>query len=149
VSDRRVVLVVDDDPSVLLLCRVNLELDGFRVLEAADGATALELARAHHPDVVLLDLMLPDVDGWQVLRDLKDDPQLTEVPVVILTARTDDQDKVRSLTSGAAEYVTKPFSPFALAHVIEDVLASDPEEVARRRQAILDQLALLRDEPLT
>lgn len=148
-SERRLVLVVDDDPSVLLLCRVNLELDGFRVLEAADGATALELARAQHPDVVLLDLMLPDVDGWQVLRALKDDPQLTEVPVVILTARTDDQDKVRSLTNGAAEYVTKPFSPFALAHVIEDVLASDPEEVARRRQAILDQLALIRDEPTT
>jgi DNA-binding response OmpR family regulator len=149
VSERRLVLVVDDDPSVLLLCRVNLELDGFRVLEAADGATALELARAQPPDVVLLDLMLPDVDGWQVLRALKDDPQLTEVPVVILTARTDDQDKVRSLTSGAAEYMTKPFSPFALAHVIEDVLASDPEEVARRRQAILDQLALIRDEPTT
>jgi DNA-binding response OmpR family regulator len=149
VSERRLVLVVDDDPSVLLLCRVNLELDGFRVLEAADGATALELARAQPPDVVLLDLMLPDVDGWQVLRALKDDPQLTAVPVVILTARTDDQDKVRSLTSGAAEYMTKPFSPFALAHVIEDVLASDPEEVARRRQAILDQLALIRDEPTT
>lgn len=148
-SERRLVLVVDDDPSVLLLSRVNLELDGFRVLEAADGATALELARAQPPDIVLLDLMLPDVDGWQVLRALKDDPQLTEVPVVILTARTDDQDKVRSLTSGAAEYMTKPFSPFALAHVIEDVLASDPEEVARRRQAILDQLALIRDEPTT
>lgn len=148
-SERRLVLVVDDDPSILLLCRVNLELDGFRVLEAADGATALELAREHRPDIVLLDLMLPDIDGFQVLRELKEDPQRRDLPVVILTARTDDQDKVRSLTDGAAEYITKPLSPFALAHVIEDVLASDPEEVERRRQAILDQLALLRDEPPT
>jgi two-component system, OmpR family, phosphate regulon response regulator PhoB len=145
--DRQLVLVVDDDPSILLLCRVNLELDGFRVLEAADGETALALAREHQPDIVLLDLVLPDLDGWQVLRVLKDDPRLAEVPVVILTARTDDQDRIRSLTTGAAEYVTKPFSPFALAQVIQDVLASDPEEVERRRQMILDQLALLRDEP--
>jgi two-component system, OmpR family, phosphate regulon response regulator PhoB len=145
-TERHLVLVVDDDPSVLLLCRVNLELDGFRVLEAADGQTALTLARDHHPDIVLLDLMLPDLDGWDVLRAMKDDPELAEVPVVILTARTDDQDKVRTVTTGAAEYITKPFSPFALAHVIQDVLASDPEEVERRRQAILDQLALLRDE---
>lgn len=146
-SVRRLVLVVDDDPSILLLCRVNLELDGFRVLEADDGATALQLAREHQPDIVLLDLMLPDIDGFRVLRELKGDPERRDIPVVILTARTDDQDKVRSLTDGAAEYITKPLSPFALAHVIEDVLASDPEEVERRRQAILDQLALLRDEP--
>jgi two-component system, OmpR family, phosphate regulon response regulator PhoB len=145
-SDRQLVLVVDDDPSVLLLCRVNLELDGYAVVEAADGQTALAMAREHGPDLIILDLVLPDIDGVQVLRELKDDPALAEVPVVILTARTDDHDKVRSLTTGAAEYVTKPFSPFALAHVVQDVLASDPEEVERRRQAILDQLALILDD---
>jgi DNA-binding response OmpR family regulator len=145
-SDRQLVLVVDDDPSVLLLCRVNLELDGYAVIEAADGQTALAMARDHGPDLIILDLVLPDIDGVQVMRELKGDPALAEIPVVILTARTDDHDKVRSLTTGAAEYVTKPFSPFALAHVVQDVLASDPEEVERRRQAILDQLALILDE---
>jgi CheY-like chemotaxis protein len=145
VSERRRILVVDDEPDVLLLCRVNLEFEGYEVVEAADGEAALERLRERRVDAVLLDVMMPRMDGWQVLEAIKADEDLAEVPVVMLTAKVQDQDQIRGWSQGAAEYITKPFSPLALSQVLQDVLATDPEEEQRRRQMILDKLHLLRN----
>jgi len=139
------VLVVDDEPDVLLLCRVNLEFEGYRVTEAADGEEALEQMRSDRPDIVLLDVMMPKLDGWEVLRTAKADEELRDIPIVMLTARVQDQDQIRGWSEGAADYITKPFSPLALSQVLQDVLATGPEEEERRRQMILEKLQMLRD----
>ncbi len=144
-SDGQKVLVVDDEPDVLLLCRVNLEFEGYNVVEASDGEMAMEVVRAERPDVVLLDVMMPKMDGWQVLAAIKADPDLKDTPVVMLTAKVQDQDQIRGWSSGAAEYITKPFSPLALSQVIQDVLSNDPEEEERRRRMILEKLQLLQN----
>jgi CheY-like chemotaxis protein len=145
VSERRRILVVDDEPDVLLLCRVNLEFEGYEVVEAADGETAMERLREQRVDAVLLDVMMPRMDGWQVLETIKADGDLADIPVVMLTAKVQDQDQIRGWSQGAAEYITKPFSPLALSQVLQDVLATDPEEEQRRRRMILDKLHLLRN----
>jgi CheY-like chemotaxis protein len=144
-TERRTVLVVDDEPDVLLLCRVNLEFEGHEVIEAADGEQAMAQVRAHRPDVVLLDVMMPKMDGWQVLSAIKADETLADIPVVMLTAKVQDQDQIRGWSQGAADYITKPFSPLALSQVLQDVLETDPEEEARRRTMILEKLQLLRN----
>ena len=142
---RRTVLVVDDEPDVLLLCRVNLEFEGYRVIEAADGESALAALADEVPDVVLLDVMMPKLDGWSVLERIKADPRTAEVPVVMLTAKVQDHDQIRGWSSGAAEYITKPFSPLSLSQVVQDVLDTDPEEEERRRQLVLEKLQLMRE----
>ena len=134
------VLVVEDEPDVLLLCRVNLEFEGFEVVEASQGADALALARAHRPDVILLDVMMPRMGGWEVLRELKQDADLAAVPVVMLAARVQDADQIRAWEEGAVDYLTKPFSPLALSQVLQDVLATSPQEHERRRRRILAHL---------
>jgi CheY-like chemotaxis protein len=145
VNERRRVLVVDDEPDVLLLCRVNLEFEGYEVVEAADGEQAMQQLRERGFDVVLLDVMMPKMDGWQVLEAVKADEDLKEIPVVMLTAKVQDQDQIRGWSQGAADYITKPFSPLALSQVLQDVLATDPEEEERRRQMILEKLQLLQN----
>ena len=137
------VLVVDDDPDVLLLCRVNLEFEGYEVIEAANGQEGLRRLREGRPDVVLLDVMMPGKDGWQVLEEIKDDEDLAHVPVVMLTAKVQDQDQFRGWSQGAAEHITKPFSPLSLSQVLSDVLATDPDEEERRRALVLEKLPLL------
>jgi DNA-binding response OmpR family regulator len=145
VSEGRKVLVVDDEPDVLLLCRVNLEFEGYEVIEAADGEAAMEQLREQQPDVVLLDVMMPKMDGWQVLQTIKADEELSSIPVVMLTAKVQDQDQIRGWSEGAADYITKPFSPLALSQVVQDVLATDTEDEERRRQMILEKLQLLQN----
>ena len=139
------VLVVDDEPDVLLLCRVNLEFEGYEVLEAADGEEGLRLLREEKPDVVLLDVMMPRKDGWQVLEEVKADNDLKDIPIVMLTAKVQDQDQIRGWSHGAAEYITKPFSPLSLSQVLQDVLATDPQEEERRRALVLEKLQLLQN----
>ena len=116
------VLVVDDDAPIRLLCRVNLEAEGMEVLEAADGADGLEQARTAQPDVVLLDVMLPKLDGWRVAEALLDDPATDEIPIVFLTARAELRDQARGLEIGGIEYITKPFNPVELADLIRELL---------------------------
>lgn len=139
------VLVVDDEADVLLLCRVNLEFEGYEVIEAHDGEEAMEKVHAERPDIVLLDVMMPKMDGWQVLAALKADPETADVPVVMLTAKVQDQDQIRGWSGGAADYITKPFSPLALSQVLENVLQNDPEDEERRRRMILEKLQLLQN----
>lgn len=144
--DRRHVLVVDDEPDVLLLCRVNLEFEGYDVTEASDGVEAMERVRERRPDIILLDVMMPRMDGWQVLKALKDDPEFSDVPVVMLTAKVQDQDQIRGWSSGAAEYITKPFSPLSLSQVLDDVLEHGRAEEERRRTLVLEKLQLMHEE---
>ena len=116
------VLVVDDEEGIRILCRVNLELGGFEVLEASDGVEALEKARAERPDLVFLDLMMPRMDGWQVLDELKNDASTDGIPVVILTARTSEEDQMRGWDEGILEYLAKPFNPQRLVEWAEQAL---------------------------
>jgi putative two-component system response regulator len=124
---RRRVLVVDDEPAMRMLCRINLSASGLEVLEAADGEEALRLAAAEPPDLVLLDVMMPGLSGWDVAAALAADPQTRDVPVVFLTARADPADRARGRELGAVGYVTKPFDPIAIAGRIERTL----ERIAR------------------
>ena len=121
------VLVIDDEAPIRLLCRVNLEAEGMQVLEAADGPTGLECAREALPDVILLDVMMPGLDGWQVAEELLDDESTSGIPIVFLTARAELRDRARGLDVGGIDYVTKPFNPIELASLVRDLL----ERVAR------------------
>ena len=123
----RRVLVVDDERAIRLLCRVNLSASGMDVLEAENGLTALELARRERPDLVLLDVMMPDVDGWTVARELADDERTREIPIVFLTARADSADKRMGQQLGGVGYVVKPFDPVTIGAFVERVI----ERVAR------------------
>jgi CheY-like chemotaxis protein len=116
------VLLVDDEPAIRTICRVNLEGDGIAVVEAQDGAEALEQVRAEQPSLVLLDVMMPEVDGWKVASELAADEELREIPVVFLSARAADEDRQRAQQLGAVGYVVKPFDPLRLAGTVRDVL---------------------------
>ena len=116
------VLVIDDEEPIRLLCRVNLEAEGMTVLEASDGAGGLELARAASPDVILLDVMMPGLDGWSVAEELLDDPITEDIPIVFLTARAEVRDRARGLDLGGVDYVTKPFNPLELAPLVQALL---------------------------
>jgi two-component system, OmpR family, alkaline phosphatase synthesis response regulator PhoP len=108
------ILVVEDEPDILELIRYNLEKEGYTVDGVMSGEAALERAEQRVPRLIVLDLMLPGVDGWEVCRTLKNDPRFRTVPVMMLTARTEDSDVVAGLEVGADDYVTKPFNPKVL-----------------------------------
>src|SRR5678815_3447808 len=116
------VLVVDDEAPIRLLCRVNLEAEKMEVLEAGDGPTGLEMARKEHPDVILLDVMMPGLDGWRVAEELLEDPATSSIPIVFLTARAELRDRARGIDLGGVDYITKPFNPTELAAVVEHLL---------------------------
>jgi DNA-binding response OmpR family regulator len=117
------VLVIDDEAPIRLLCKVNLEAEGMDVLEAADGTTGLDLSRRSTPDVVLLDVMMPGLDGWQVAEQLLQDDRTKEIPIIFLTARAEFRDRARGLDIGGIDYVTKPFNPLELAPLVRELLA--------------------------
>ena len=127
------VLVVDDQSDIRMMCRVNLALEGYDVVEAADGESGLLAVRASRPDVVLLDVMMPGIDGWEVLETLKNDKITRDIPVVMLTARVQREDEIRGWTSGASDYVSKPFNPSVLIDVVRRILAGEDSEERRRR----------------
>jgi DNA-binding response OmpR family regulator len=116
------VLVIDDEAPIRLLCRVNLEAEGMSVLEASDGPSGLDLARQETPDVVLLDVMMPGLDGWRVAEHLLEDDRTNEIPIIFLTARAEFRDRARGLDIGGVDYVTKPFNPLELAPLVRDLL---------------------------
>lgn len=116
------VLLVDDERSIRTICRVNLEGDGFSVAEAADGSEALEQVRQSRPSLVLLDVMMPGVDGWSVAEQLASDDETRDIPVVFLSARAAHEDRVHAQELGAVGYVVKPFDPLQLAETVREVL---------------------------
>jgi len=120
----RTLLIVDDEDGVRTLVRMTLDSARYEIIEAADGRRALELAREHRPDLVLLDVMLPDMSGLEVCRQLKSQPELGSTTVIMLTARAQSSDVGDAEEAGANGYFTKPFSPLALTRKVEDVLGA-------------------------
>ena len=118
-SPRRRILVVDDEPRMIHVIRMNLEHDGFEVYEAPSGSKALEQLRDLMPNLVLLDIMMPDLDGFETLRLIR---EISTVPVIMLTAKGEEDDRVRGLELGADDYITKPFSPRELVSRVRAVL---------------------------
>lgn len=135
------VLVIDDEPDVLLLCRVNLEIAGHEVLEAPNGELGLELALSSEPDVIVLDVMLPAKDGLEVLGELLSDRRTQGTPVILLTAKAQAEDRLAGWQAGCTEYVTKPFSPVALAQIVDRVAEMPVAERNARRDRELERLA--------
>jgi two-component system KDP operon response regulator KdpE len=137
----KLILVVDDESRMVRFVRMNLELEGFRVSEAGSGIDALEKVRDELPDLVLLDVMMPEMDGFETLQRLR---EISTVPVIMLTVKGEESDRIRGLELGADDYVTKPFSPRELASRIRAVLrrAEMPSPVAKSIVEIDDHLQI-------
>jgi DNA-binding response OmpR family regulator len=117
------VLVVDDDPVILKLLEVNFEMEGFQVVRAADGAEGLERAREVHPDIVILDVMMPRMTGYEVAKALREDEGTAHIPIIFVTARAQSSDVERGMELGVDDYVTKPFDPLDLIARVNTLLA--------------------------
>ena len=142
------VLVIDDEAPIRLLCRVNLEAEGMSVLEAADGPSGLDAAREQTPDVILLDVMMPGLDGWRVAEELLDDTRTENIPIIFLTARAELRDRARGIDLGGVDYVTKPFNPVELAPLVRGLLdrvGRGERDVLRREKLVELRLALERE----
>ena len=128
------VLVVDDEPDIVLFAQVNLELNGHTVSSASDGEEALAAVARERPDAMVLDVMMPHLDGWGVLEQLKahSDPDIRTIPVVMLTALDTDHDQARGGIEGAVRYLTKPLAPDDLVRAVEEVLEGPPEPEQRK-----------------
>jgi DNA-binding response OmpR family regulator len=135
-------LVIDDEAPIRLLCRVNLEAEGMRVLEAADGRTGIELAQSEQPNAILLDVMMPGMDGWGVAEQLLQDERTAQIPIIFLTARADLRDRARGMDVGGLEYITKPFNPVELATLVQEVVTA--VERGEREQLRTERIARLR-----
>jgi len=137
----RLVLVVDDEPRMIRFIRMNLELEGYHVVEAGNGIEALDQVRKHMPDLVIMDIMMPKMDGFETLRLLR---EISTVPVILLTVKGEEEDRIRGLELGADDYVTKPFSPRELISRVNAVLrrADWPSPAPRTILAIDDRLSV-------
>ena len=135
------VLVVDDEPRMIRFIRMNLELENYQVVEASNGLEALERVRDQIPDLVILDVMMPELDGFETLAMLR---EISTVPVIMLTVKADEEDKVRGLELGADDYVTKPFSPRELSSRVNSVLrrAAMPTPTPKTELIIDDHLTI-------
>ncbi len=122
------VLICDDEPHILESLRFIVESEGFEVVLACDGAEGLDVARAELPQLALLDITMPEMDGYAVCRGIRDHPGTKNTYVIMLTARSQDEDRDRALSAGADEYITKPFSPARLKRVLRRVLGADGKE---------------------
>jgi CheY-like chemotaxis protein len=121
-NGRSLVLIADDDADILLLVKAVLERSGHEVVAASDGAEALAIVRARKPDLAVLDIAMPEVDGLEVLRRLRADPTTSELPVMLLSARAQEADVKRGFASGASAYLKKPFSPRELSEHVAELL---------------------------
>jgi len=150
------ILVVDDDKKIVRLVRSYLEQAGFQVLTAFDGETALHAIRRDRPDLVVLDLMLPDRDGWDIIRLVRGEPALAGLPVIMLTARIEDTDKIIGLELGADDYITKPFNPREVVARVRTVLRRaggnlSPPKIFQHQGLMLDldrHIVKLHDTPI-
>ncbi len=136
------VLIVDDEPDIRMLCRIYFELEGYDVVEAVDGVQGLEKAKNSRPDAILLDVMMPKMNGWEVLAALKADEATAAIPVVMMTALRSDADRLRGWEGGVLEYVSKPFDPLELGDAVVKVIdMARPSREADRRRWVLEQLS--------
>jgi CheY-like chemotaxis protein len=119
---RHKILITDDDPVIIELLQVNLEFEGYDVITAADGLEAVEKSGRELPDLVILDIMMPRMDGWTARAEMLNDPRTAEIPVIFLSARAQQADLRKGYEAGVAAYVTKPFEPVELLDLIEQIL---------------------------
>ena len=136
------ILVVDDEPDALELIKFNLKAAGYDVVTAADGDEALKKARALLPALIVLDVMLPEVDGLEVCKILRRDPRVSATPIIMLTAKAAEIDRVLGLELGADDYVTKPFSPRELVLRVKRLLRTDPGAPVKQDEIVLKELRL-------
>lgn len=139
------ILVVEDEQPIRKLIDLNLRLENHEVITAADGLEALQQVEEDRPDLVILDIMLPGLDGWEVLKHMRQSPHLQDIPVVVLTALVQDADIIQGWQLGADEYITKPFSPVALVKTVQMVMNRTPEERRARREREVVRAQLLRN----
>ena len=137
------ILVVDDDPDIRTLLRLTLESFGYSVREASDGVEALEFLAERVPDAMVLDVMMPRVDGYGVLRAMRQRELAAQTKVLLLTCKTEERDYVRGWELGADDYRTKPFEPIELAEHIGELLSTSRDILHQRRQAELEKAELL------
>jgi two-component system KDP operon response regulator KdpE len=135
--DEKKILVVDDEPRMVQLISMNLKLEGFNVVTAADGYQALERTTREMPDLVLLDIMMPDMDGYETLKKIR---EISSAPVIFLSVKAEEDDRVRGLDLGADDYITKPFSPRELVSRIKAVLRrTEPDNGNRKTEIVVDE----------
>ena len=145
-NDAARILIVEDEEDLANVVRINLEIAGYEVEHALNGAEAMDEVRDERPDLILLDVMMPVMDGWQVLRVLKEDDDTRDIPVVMLTALAEEQNIIQGHLEGAVRYLTKPFEVKKLLEVVDTTLDPDEEELERRRRTVrtlLERLAEL------
>ncbi|NUQ71025.1 MAG: response regulator [Chthonomonadales bacterium] len=128
------ILAVDDEKAIVRLVQVNLEREGYEVVTAYDGREALEKVASERPDLIVLDVMMPYMDGFEVLQNLKKDPETRDIPVIMLTAKAQDQDVFRGWQSGVDCYLTKPFNPMELKAFVKRVFRSLEDEAHGERR---------------
>jgi two-component system, OmpR family, alkaline phosphatase synthesis response regulator PhoP len=134
------VLVVDDEPGIVDIARANLEAQGYQVIGAHDGHEALEKIKEDKPDLMVLDILMPEMDGWEVLRHMETDAEMAGIPVIMLTARVSDEDVLRGLEAGAVEYMTKPFYPQELVAAVKiNLQVFDPELRQQHRRLLTEK----------
>ncbi len=134
------IMVVDDEPGIVDIARANLEGSGFSVIEAYDGEEALRKIKEEKPDLVVLDILMPEMDGWDVLERIESDPDLSGIPVIMLTARVSDEDVLRGLETGAVEYMTKPFYPQDLIAAVKiNLQVFDPQLRQQHRRQLAEK----------
>jgi signal transduction histidine kinase len=142
-AEKADILVVDDEPDVARIISINLDMAGYDVRVAYNGREALQEVEKQKPDCILLDIMMPEIDGWEVLRVLKSDPDTEDIPVIVVTARSTDVDRIKGFSGGAVEYITKPFDPTDLMQQVERALKPrDEEEEEERRRDRISKLQL-------
>jgi DNA-binding response OmpR family regulator len=128
------ILVIDDDPGVRLLCRIAFRADGDEVLEVASGRAGLEILASDGADAVVLDVMLPSINGFEILRRIREDERTSDLPVVLLSVRTGMQDQIDGWKAGADDYLTKPFSPSEMAAKVYQICRLGPIDRADKRE---------------
>lgn len=140
--EKKKILIVDDEKDLVSLVSLHMKMAGYDVLSAADGEKALEIAEDEKPDLIILDLMLPKVAGWEVCKRLRQDPGIKNVPVIMLTARAEIEDKLKGFEAGADDYVTKPFSPRELVSRVKRVLVRAEPVLQKPRRYIKGKLEI-------
>lgn len=127
------ILIADDDPTIIKLLQVNLEMEGYEVIAAEDGEQAVEKAQESKPDLIVLDIMMPRMDGWAARDALREVDSIADVPVIFLSARAQQADIQKGYEAGVVEYITKPFDPMDLLAIIEQILAGTYERSEKRQ----------------
>ncbi|MGZ5298482.1 MAG: response regulator [Actinomycetota bacterium] len=135
--------MIDDDPGVQMLCRIAFRADGDEIVEAASGREGLSILATEAVDAVVLDVMLPSVNGFEILRRIREDARTSDLPVVLLSVRVGMQDQIDGWRAGADDYFTKPFSPSALAAKVYEICRIDPLDRAEQRAERLEERATL------